>query len=216
MGTTFVPLAASGLVAPVLLVEVLTASGAYYCWSEHKTTWPTVLQSGNSLFLDYLTGEQRFQITGTTETDTATVTVQNISGNTVMRDVATAFSKAEFIGALVYCRLWKGDAQTSLFSFMGNVSNAEIDEQTMVLSIEGFGNWSAVPAPAYNIDVSCPLSFGSVACGSTSPIPCDLTYGNCSSIERFAGTIVEWITDQPNTQVAQPAPAVFYNPARAF
>lgn len=218
MGSTFIPLAASGLVAPVLLVELLTASGTFYCWSEHKTNWPSVIQGGGSYqFLDYLIpGAQHFNLTGTTETDTATIAVQNISGNTVTRDTASAFSESEFIGALVYCRIWDGASQTSLFEFMGNVDMAEISETSMTLNIEGFGNWSAVPAPAYNIDVSCPLSFGSVACGSTSPTPCDLTYGNCSSIERFAGTIVEWDTDQPNVQIAQPAPNFFYNAKRAF
>jgi hypothetical protein len=215
-GSTFIPLAASGGCAPVLLVEVETASGNSYFWSEHKCIWPSILTGIPEQFLDWVVGQPKFTLFGSTQTDTASLAVQNISGNTVTRDVATAWSQNEFIGALVVCRLWRGDAESSCFTFIGTVAAAEIDESRMQLTLEGFGNFSDVAAPAYDIDVTCPLTFGSVACGSTSPTPCDLTYGGCSSINRFAGVVTQWDQECPNVQYAQPAPAVFYNPARTF
>jgi hypothetical protein len=64
------------------------------------------------------------------------------------------------------------------------------------------------------------LFFGSAACGSTNPTPCQNTYGTCTSIERFAGVIIYWVdgafTVAPTTQIAQPPPVNVQNKARAF
>jgi len=214
------PMSASGGCAPVSLCEIRTLSDNTYFLSEQRGVWNSIINStdGNQ-YEDWLVGEQRFHLTGTTATDTATLSIQNLSGNTVERDMALAYAKNEFVGAFVYYRLWRADAETAIFTYMGNVSDAEIDEETMQLDLEGFGNYSAIKAPSYNIDVSCPLFFGSVACGSTSPTPCNQSYGDCSSIERFAGVVVQWNYSDgiaPLVQIAQPAPAVSYNPARAY
>lgn len=218
MGTTFIPLAASGLVATHTLVEVKTASGNVYLWTEHKGFYPSLINGGGKYaFQDWLVdGAQDFNIYGTAQTDTATVAVQNLSGNTVQRDVSLAFSKTEFIGAFVCISLWRGDAEVNLLTFTGNVVEVDVTEQQMTLSIEGFGNWSAVRAPQYDIDKSCPLIFGSVACGSTSATPCDQSYGGCLQINRFAGAVTQWDVDCPNVEMAQPPPAVVYNTGRAF
>jgi hypothetical protein len=217
MGSTFVPLAASGLVAPRTLVEVKTVGGNVYLWSEHKGFYPSVINGGgNYPYLDWLTAEQKFSLFGSTQTDTAVINVQNISGDTVERAIAKAFSSVEFIGAFVVARIWRADSNTSLLTFMGNVVGVDVDETRMELTVEGFGNYSAVLAPAYNIDKSCPLTFGSVACGSTNPVPCDQSYGGCFSINRFAGVVTQWDSETPNQQIAQPPPAVFYNTGRAF
>jgi hypothetical protein len=215
-GTTSSTVAASGVCAPIVLVDVLTASGNTYFWSEHKCTWPSALTGEPAQYLDWINGPVKFTTHGSTQTDTATIPVQNISGNTVERDAATAFSKTEFSGALVICRIWRGDSEEVLYEFVGNVSNPEIDESQMELPLEGFGNYSAIIAPAFNIDVTCPLTFGSVECGSTSAVPCDQSYGGCLSINRFKGVVTQWDQECPNQQIAQPPPAVFYNPARPF
>ena len=222
--TGYIPSAASGGVAPFGLLDVVTASGNIYHWAEQKCNVPPVVTVGGEFetaqtYQGWLTGQPKFQTYGSTETDTGTISVQNLSGNTIQRDVALAFSKYEFIGALVIYRLWRGDAEQSIFTFIGNVTDADIDETQMDLTLEGFGNYSAITAPFANIDVSCPLSFASVACGSTSPTPCQQSYGSCTSIERFMGVIIQWDSANslaPAVQIAQPAPAVLRNPARPF
>ena len=165
-------------------------------------------------YTEWLIDKQRFQLFGSTQTDTGTLSVQNLSGNTVQRDVALAYARNEFIGAFVYYRLWRADAEFAIFQFMGNVVDADIDEQVMDLTLEGFGNYSAIRAPAYAIDVACPLFFGSMACGSTAATPCQQSYGTCSSIERFAGAVVQWDFSNgiaPLVQIAQPPPVASAN-----
>lgn len=174
---------------------------------------------GNVDYKGWIVGQPKFTITGTTQTDTGSIDIQNYSGNTVTRDVATAFSMEEFIGAFIYFRLWRADAEYAVFTFMGTVGEVDLNEDKMTLSLEGFCNWSACIAPSADIDATCPLTFGSVECGSINPTPCQNTFGTCTSIERFKGVIAAW--DWANngallTQIANPPPIVVHNPARAF
>jgi hypothetical protein len=215
------PMRASGGCAPVSLIELGTASGKLYLYSEQDAiaTSSKLTVGGVGNYRGWVVGQPRFSIYGSTQTDTGSVSIQNLSGDTVMRDVSAAFAKQEFIGAFFYYRLWRGDAEQALFTFVGNVSDVEVSETEMTLTIESFGNWSAIKAPAYDIDVSCPLFFGSQACGSTSSTICQNSYGTCTSIERFAGVIIQYTAANliaPVTQLAQPAPIAAYNPARPF
>jgi hypothetical protein len=217
MGFTFVPLAASGLLAPRTLVEVKTVSGKVYLWSENKGLYPSLIQGGGVYpYLNWLTGQPRFTLYGSVQTDRAVVDVQNISGNTVQRDIALAFSETEFIGAFVIARIFRADSMTALLTFTGNVVTAEVDGDKMELAVEGFANYSAIVAPAFNIDKTCGLTFGSPQCGSTSPTPCDQSYGGCLSINRFQGVVTQWDVECPNVQMAQPPPPVNYNPGRPW
>jgi len=216
----YLPLAASGTVEPISLLEILTVSGNIYLFSEGNVgDMPSILKGGSTnAYKGWVTGQPTFQTFGSTQTDTGSISLQNISGNTVQRDAALLVSQYELIGAFVYYRLWNIAGEQSLFTFMGSITGVEVDETQMDLSLEGFDNYSMIRC-LDDIGVSCPLTFASPQCASTSPTPCQQSYGTCTSIERFKGVIIQWSTDNqspPTVQVAQPAPAVSYNSARAF
>ncbi len=210
----------AGSVSQICLLEVQTVTGSRYFWSDQTIAGiPSVLTGAPASFAGWIVGQPQFQLFGSIQTDTATIELQNVSGNTVERDAALALSSHEFIGAFIYFRLWDAAAEAATFIFMGTVSSAEIDDETLTLSINGFDNWSDTQAVTFNIDVACPLSFGSMQCGSVSPISCQQSYGTCSSIERFAGVVIQWnsvVAQPPLVQIAQPPPAAAFNPARQF
>ena len=52
MPATYAPLVASGGCAPIVLVEVQTAAGNNYFWSEHKCQWLSILTGAPEQFLD--------------------------------------------------------------------------------------------------------------------------------------------------------------------
>lgn len=211
---------AAGGVSPISLLEVQTVSGNQYFWSDQNIAGiPSVLTGAAANFAGWIVGQPVFQLFGSIQTDTATIDLQNISGNTVEREAALALSEHEFIGAFIYFRLWDAAAEVSTFIFMGTVAAAELDDETLTLHINGFDNWSDTQAVTFNIDVACPLSFGSMQCGSVAAVPCLQSYGTCSSIERFAGVVIQWnsvVAQPPLVQIAQPPPAVAFNPARQF
>lgn len=214
------PMAATGGVSPISLIEVLTLSGASFFWSEQRIVANSVLTgAAQAQFLDWVTGVPKFHLFRSTQTDTASFSIQNLSGNTVTRDAATLFDANELIGGLLYFRLWRAAAEASLFDFMGNIESCEIDETEFTVGCEGFGSWSSVRAPFFQIGVSCPLTFGSAACGSLAGTPCSNTFGSCTSLQRFAGVVTEWTTNlltPPTAQLAQPAPSTAANLQRSF
>lgn len=218
--TRNLPFQSAAALSPVGSLTLTTRDTSVYRWSEQGTnTQPVVLNTPDTNFRGWLVGSQKFQLHGSTETDTANISVQNISGDTIKRDAARAFSEHELIGASVVYQLVDDASEVVLLLFKGYVSDAELNDQTLDLTIEGFANWSAVRAPAFSIGVSCGLFFGSAQCGSTASMPCNQTYGSCSSVERFQGVIVQWNSSNfnpPANQISQPAPAAAYNPARTF
>ncbi len=211
-------MAASGGVAPVVLVEIQTISGQVLYISDAWIVANSLL-SGESMvsYRPWLIGETRFTIYRSTTTYTAEFELQNLSGDTVSRDVSKFISANELTGALVWMRIWRADSQIAIFQFVGKLLDPEVSEHSVMCQAEGFGNWSAIKAPPYQIGVSCPLYFGSIECGSTAATPCQQSYGTCTSIERFKGSIDQYSLNGPSlVQVSQPAPAVTYNAGRKF
>ena len=107
-------------VAPVVLFEMLTAAGTTYFWSEHKALWPSVITGANAVpYLDWVSAQTSFYLYGSTQTDTMAISIQNISGNTIQRDAALAMSREELVGAFIVCRIWRGDSEVALLTFIG-------------------------------------------------------------------------------------------------
>jgi hypothetical protein len=225
-------LKASGGPAPVSLLDLQSLSGTLYYWSDANITVQPVLSdigtpgggihplivtsaaAGQVAYKPWILKPPSFHTYKSTQTASGVVTIQNVSGNTVQRDVSQIFTRQEMIGCLAYFRIWKVDMGYPLFAFQGKVNDVDIDAdgESMTLSIEGFCNWSKIAAPDQQIGVSCPLMFGSVACGSASATPCQNNYGTCTSVERFKGVVLEWNGGSPSyTQYVQPAPLTLFN-----
>lgn len=211
-------MAASGGAAPIVLLEMQTISGQLLYVSEFGITANSLLSGAAAVnYNPWLIGTTRFTVYRSTTTYSASFELQNISGDSVFRDVSKFFSANELIGATVAMRIWRADSQTALFVFIGEMLDPEVTGMSMSCQASGFGNWSAIKAPPFQVGVSCPLYFGSVACGSTAAQPCQQSYGTCTSIERFMGSINQYSQNGPSlTQISQPAPAVTYNPQRKF
>jgi hypothetical protein len=210
------PMAASGGPEPVSLMELLTIAGALYTWSDTKLTAPSILDGlAPANFVPWIVKEPVFVQYKSIQTATFTISIQNLSGDTIRRDTAQIFNKQELNAALVYFRIWRLDAERSIFDFQGNVDDVEIeaDGNSMDITGEGSFSWSKIQAPSVQIGPSCGNTFGSVECGSTAAVPCNNSYGTCSSIERFKGVVTEWAGASSNvSQYSQPAPLRLYNP----
>jgi hypothetical protein len=220
MGTVFVPLRSAAAASAISLMIVITNRQEYY-WAEANISIPAAgdLAGAAGNYKGWIVGQPTFHLFGSTQTDTGSITIQNVSGNTVMRDAASQLSMYEWVGAYVKYILYDPASETALFTFVGSISDVEPDEEQIELSLEGFGDWSNTQAVPYNVDVTCGLTFGSQECGSTSSTPCQQTYGTCSSVERFKGVVVQWDSSNlmpTSVQIAQPPPLAAFNPSRTF
>ncbi len=160
-------------------------------------------------FLPWIASPPSFHSYGTTQTTTASMSIQNVSGDTVQRDASLVMLRDELTNAIFFYRLYKADCEVDVVRVMGYVADPEIDAdgEKLTMNLKGYSNWSEIDAPDSEIGVSCGLQFGSMACGSTSPTPCNNSYGTCTSIERYKGVITEWSGAELNyAQTVQPQP----------
>jgi hypothetical protein len=218
--------------APSVLLEVFSGSGIYgfgpvpqIAGADVNAPIPERPPTGTMPTVNFLPGIltppviTRYK---TVKASTATVSIENISGDTIRRTTGQIFAAEELVTALVFLRCFRIDSGFAIDSFMGNVADASIaaDGDSLDLSIVGVDNWAQTPAPREQISSTCSSIFNSggafYACGSTSDTPCNNDYGTCSSLNRFKGVITEWIgSELPQTQVAQSPPLRLYNPRSA-
>lgn len=233
-------LKAQGGPSPVSLLELLMISGDYFFASDMAIGVPSAIQSaaggagsgivrgprsvpglaqlpaGAVAFAPWLIDAPQWTFAGTLTTQTATATIQNVSGDSAQRDQSLLFSEEELWGALFIYRLWHPGLETALVTVVGNVSDAEAEDTTMELTLRDFGNWSEIKAPDCLIGVNCGLTFGSEACGSLSSTPCQNTWGTCTQSNRFKGLVTQWdssVQSVPTTGqgTAQPVPTIEIN-----
>jgi hypothetical protein len=202
---------------PIVLIEILTRSGVALFISEQKTQAPTWLTTGFAVYQPWLSSAVRIKEYRSSQTSTANFDIQNLSGDTVMRDMARTFSMHELTGAIVSVRLWNVVEETEKKRFLGKMMEPADNGDTFACSLQGFDNWSMIKAPPFRIGETCGLDFGSVACGSTSSTPCNQSYGTCSAKERFQGVIIQWNgAPLDYKQIVQPAQSVQLNLQRPF
>jgi hypothetical protein len=206
------------LSATTNLIEIVTRSGNLLAISEQKITATSMQTDVDAIeFKPWLIGAPVYHEYRSTQTDTAQCEVQNLSGDTIYRDVAKFFSANELTGALFLSRIWSVESESALYTFIGKMEEPEITDESLSLHANSIKNWSAVKAPPYHIGETCGLDFGSIACGSTATTPCNQSYGTCSAIERFQGVITQWNGSPINyTQISQPAQTVELNNKRPF
>src|SRR5260370_32363232 len=111
-----------GIIAPVILMDVQTTDGMKYFWSDLEGTYLSELTGANQFYNGWIKSAAPFVLTRDLSTNAGDVTMQNISGNTIDRDVAAAFKNHEFEGALCILRLWLPVFDAAMDEFHGYIS----------------------------------------------------------------------------------------------
>jgi hypothetical protein len=196
-----------GSVASVLLTDIQTSDGTNYFWADVEGTYPSLITGANQFYCGWAKLWTSFVISRDLSTNAGDFTVQNISGNTIDRDVAAALKNHEFEGALCIMRLWLPLFDASMISFHGSLSEQEPKEEECV-----FRHLQLFDSTQYDvaddlISELCPWRFKSVQCGSTgSATTCDKLFTTCAASdhlaqEHFSGVL----TIVPNVGVSTPS-----------
>jgi len=184
-------------IALIVLMDVLTQAGNYHYWAEAPGSFPCVFgtEPGASVvYKPWILASQQFRFTRSLQTDTSEIQLENLSGDTLRRSVATVFANDEFTGAQICYRLWRMSAEESLLTFIGKLTEPIIDEVLVHLKAACWNDPNNVEAMPYIFSESCQWFFGSAQCGSTSSTPCSNSLSTCSAVERFCG-IISRVTD---------------------
>jgi hypothetical protein len=109
-----------GAFGTVILVDLLLRNGSLYYWSNFAGSYPMKLGAGgNVAYSPWIKTAGPFRLSRSLRADAGDLVVQNLSGNTLERDVALAIKGNEFGGALSIVRFWRLLTQEAIFEFHG-------------------------------------------------------------------------------------------------
>ncbi len=91
---------------PVILLDIQTFDGTQYFWSDFEGTYPNKFTGANQFYNGWIKSGCSFTCTRDLSTNAGDLILQNLSGNTITRDVALALQNHEFEGALAITRIW--------------------------------------------------------------------------------------------------------------
>ncbi len=204
-------MARHGAVAAVHLLDVYDLNGFSYHWASAKIVsaaalgitpvytgtapaWNAHLRIGtwDDYYLPWLVGAGPFHLARSMQTDIGNFTVQNVSGNTLQRDMNQLITASAFEGAVFAYREWNLDAAMPEFEFHGQLSIASVTE-----SIAEFAATQLLgPSEDQGLDLlseTCRWRYASAACGDTTNNPCQQTFLTCRQPGRFGGIISVFI-----------------------
>jgi len=123
------------------------------------------------------------------QTDTGSFVVQNLSGDTLSRDVEKLLRASAFEGALFVYRLWQADAEAAWIEVHGTLSVDDVGVDTLTFKGTQLLNPSQDDTPLENYCETCQLQWGGIRCGANAAAPgateCSYSYQTCQVIERI-------------------------------
>jgi hypothetical protein len=119
------------------------------------------------------------------QTDTGSFVVQNLSGDTLSRDVEKQLRVSAFEGALFVYRLWQADAEAAWIEVHGTLSVDDVGVDTITFKGAQLLNPSQDDTPLENYCETCQLDWGGIRCGASGSTECSYSYQTCQVIERI-------------------------------
>ncbi len=199
-----IAMSARGGVAPLCLLDVVRTNGDSFHWANAQLTAPSVYQgntpawaatlvsppaSWDTYYFPWLLNVSGIHLYRSQQADVANFLVQNISGNSLQRDVATLLRGASFEGALFAFRIWNMKMQTPEFEMHGRLTVSLAGEQTCQFGTTPLYDTSTTDGNPYEVSETCQWNYGEPGCGDTTANPCANSYTTCRQPGRFFGVL---------------------------
>jgi len=222
--------------APVLLLDVVAMDGTSYHWGNKAINvtpvYPTTLPGTppaawlaglanppadyDTYYFPWLLSATGFNQTRAMQAVTASIAVQNISGNTLQRDLMGLLSARTFEGALYAFREWNLVKQEAEFEQHGRLTVVTASERICTFGANLLFNPNDYDGQPYAYSETCQWQFGGARCGSTPAndpdfaTPCDQTYVTCHQRPRTSIELNTVVFPQDPSTAATSANAVVY------
>lgn len=193
----------SGRFAPLVLLDVQAGDATTYYWTNQAGSYTSRITGVAQVYKAWAIGVGPLSVSATSSTDAGDLRVQNVSGNTVERDLAAVLRDHEIDGALVILRVLTPQGLETLREFHLYLSQPDVQATEMVARLLQLSDPQRVDALARDFTEQCPWRYKSAQCGSASGLTtCNKTFANCATrvaTERFMGIT---ITPSPVSQGA--------------
>jgi hypothetical protein len=221
MSTPANPLAGAmakhGGVAPLGLLDLLTLDGYSYHFATRPIPsavalgipvpltggippWNAYLRIAewDDNYFPWLLTAGPFHLARSMVADTGSFVVQNVSGNSLQRDVGQMITAMAFEGARFIYREWNVDAAVVEFEMHGRLTVEAVTETEAEFASDQLFNPSDYQA-LETVSETCMWRYASAACGDATNNPCMNSWLTCRQPARFGGVVVTLININPGS-----------------
>jgi len=190
--------------APICLLDVVATDGTSYHWANKEVDVPPVYTGTqpawaaslahppanyDTHYFPWLLSASGFHDTRAAQSDQATLQIQNISGNTLQRDLAGLLTARTFEGALAAFREYNLLAQAAEYEQHGRLTVMGPSEDQCQFGMAQLVNPNDYDGNPYSYSETCQWRYASPGCGDATANPCDNTYVTCRQHLRFLGIL---------------------------
>jgi hypothetical protein len=153
---------------PIVLVDILLRDGTTYYLSDVPGTYTVKLGAGpTAVYSPWIVSAGPFTFSRDLQTDAGDLVLQNISGNSIERDMAKALKAHEFEGALCVVRYWHALLALSVMEFHGTLGGQRDLGDTCDFRFKQLMDANRLDALVDPLSEQCPWTFKTdPRCGS--------------------------------------------------
>ncbi len=148
------------------LLDVLRAEGDAYFWASHEGSFPSGLDGSAQAYKPWLKSPYpEIELSRSVVTDAGDVHIQNISGNTIDREVSALLRTREFEQAYFIYRQWLIPDDIADFTMHGFLGEQQGNNEEFVFRMRQTLQPGEVPAYEGNQTRECDVRYRSAQCG---------------------------------------------------
>lgn len=140
----------------------------------------------------WLLSVPQYQFHRSLQTDVGSFVVQNLSGDTLSRDVEKILRRSAIEGSQFVWTLWQPDALAAWFSVHGTLTVDPVGVDTLTLKGSQLLNPSQDDTPLEAYGESCQLQWAGPRCGSTESTECDYSFQSCQVPQHIMVTLNDY------------------------
>lgn len=149
----------------VHLLDVQRGDGTNYFWSNCEGQFLSRLTGAQQLYKPWITQPPTIKMTRSLAADGGDFRIQNLSGNTIDREVAALFKAGEFEGAYVIYRPWLIPLDAAAFEFHGFITEQSVEAETVSMRMLQLLQPNEIPVYDQRQTRACHWRFNSAQCG---------------------------------------------------
>ncbi|GEM_PF-2520263 len=149
----------------VWLFELELPDGSRHFWSTHELMATSILTGASQQFKPWVVDVGEFNLSRSLRADYGEFTVQNLSGNTIERDVAKLIKASEFDGAYCIARHHWTPFGDDTFTIHGYLKRLPVNDQTALFRMTQLLNPGDLSAYDGRFTRGCRWRFNSAQCG---------------------------------------------------
>jgi hypothetical protein len=185
-----------GLAAPIWTADIVLPDGTAYYFTDFEGTYPRVSDSADQSYEVWIKQAGPIRRSRDSRTDAGDLVLQNLSGNTIERDLAQRMKAKEFEGALCILRSWDALHKLAVDRFDGYLTEQDGNEEQFMFRVA-----QLLDAQQYDVAddpyaETCTLRFRNDRCASTGVntictkrfVPSGAGPNDCTALERFNGS----------------------------